>query len=180
MSFWFLFCFFYQLSSLPRLSLCLVRLHLLSSLLVSLSLSLGKNGRLPQPVVQIVHVLDPDSLVHRLDIRRRERRHPDSHRVLVALGVNSHGVLLTDFVVDRRAGRGQPRAHDVRPGEHKLDRSFIGSELGHHVGVLMEQPQSRQPGPVALAEKERGLVDDKDLDVIGAVWSVFQRRQRGA
>lgn len=117
-----------------------------------------------------MHVLDPDALVHRLYLRRRERRHPDSHRVLFALGVDSHGVLFPHLVVDRRPGRGQPRAHDVRPGEHKLDRSFIGSDLGHHVRVLMEQPQRRQPGPVALAEKERGLVDDKDLDVVGAVF----------
>ena len=168
MSFWFLFCFFYQLSSLPRLSLCLVRLHLLSSLLVSLSLSLGKNGRLPQPVVQIVHVLDPDSLVHRLDIRRRERRHPDSHRVLVALGVNSHGVLLTDFVVDRRAGRGQPRAHDVRARQDKLDGALVRPQLGHHVRILVQQAQGREPGPVPLAEEEGEAAHDKDLDVVGA------------
>ena len=121
-----------------------------------------------------MHVLDPDALVHRLDVRRRERRHPDGHRVLLALGVEGDRVLLPDLVVDRRPGGGQPWAHDVRPGEHKLDRPLVRPELGHHVRVLVEQPQGRQPGPVALAEEERGLVDDKDLDVIGAVFKVFE------
>ena len=116
-----------------------------------------------------MHVLDPDALVHGLDVRRRERRHSDGHRVLLALGVDGDGVLLPDLVVDRRPGRRQPGAHDVRPGEHKLDGPLVGAELGHHVRVLVEQPQRRQPGPVALAEEERDLVDDKDLDVVGAV-----------
>ena len=57
------------------------------------------------------------------------------------------------FVVDGGASRGEARAHDIGASQHKLDRAFVNSEFGHHIRILMKQPQSWEPGSIPLSKK---------------------------
>lgn len=61
--------------------------------------------------------------------------------------------------------------------QDKLDGALVRPQLGHHVRVLVQQAQRREPGPVPLAEEERDAAHDKDLDVVGAGEGKEKRRQ---
>jgi hypothetical protein len=75
----------------------------------------------------------------------------------------------THLCLDRRARRGQARAHDVRSAQHKLDGALVCPQLGHHVRVLVQQAQRGEPGPVPLREKQGHTINDKDLQVVGTM-----------
>ena len=72
------------------------------------------------------------------------------------------------LVVHRGPRAGQPRAHDVGPRQHKLDRARVRPQLGHHVWVLVQHPHGGEPVALPLGEEHRRAVDDGDLHVAGA------------
>lgn len=71
------------------------------------------------------------------------------------------------LVVDGGSCRGEPGTHDVRSRQHEFDRPSVDPHLLHHVRVLMEESERREPVAVPIAEEQGPVVEHEDLRSVG-------------
>lgn len=108
----------------------------------------------PQAVVEVMIVLHSDALVLLLDLLGRHDGVSDGQGMLLALGMDRHHRAL----VGRShlgIGVGEAGAHDVGPGQDKLDGALVHGLLGQEEGILMEESESWTPSSVSMSKEEQ-------------------------
>ena len=121
----------------------------------------------PQPVIEVMDVLDADSFVDFLDLVRGHLHDTHAQSVLLSLRHDRHHRV---HCGGEEAGprRGQAWAHDVGSAEHELDGSLVHLLAGQDERILVQQPQRWVERPFPLPEEQQLPVHREDFYVLVA------------
>ncbi|GMT32387.1 hypothetical protein PFISCL1PPCAC_23684, partial [Pristionchus fissidentatus] len=116
----------------------------------------------PHAVVEIVEIIDSDSLVHRLDFVRAHLHESDGECRRLSLCHYGDDRLCWQIRLELSIGMRQTRTHDAGSIEDEFDGSLVDALPRKHVRVLVQQSECGDVSTVADLDKLHHVVVTSD------------------